>query len=286
MAPPARAATRAAHRTPAPRAFAERALESTPQAEPPGRHDEVFLAELAHDLRTPLNAMVGWLHLLASGTISDELRQRALAGLQRAVEQQRRVVATLDSPADFVRGPRPGSGAAAPASRVARIAPVETDAVRSRPSVDIDRAEGAHPVVDDGLPEAGALQGVHILAIDDDPDVLQMLQSLLEHSGAIVESTTSPDQALQRYASWASGEGERLVLSDLAMQERDGISLMQAVRALEREKNLRRVPAIALSAHFRPDTRRKAFEGGFDLFLAKPIDPSVLLNHLRAMLDR
>ncbi|MCD6675188.1 MAG: response regulator [Burkholderiaceae bacterium] len=230
--------------------------------------------------------MVGWLHLLASGTISDELRQRALAGLQRAVEQQRRVVATLDSPADFVRGPRPESGAAAPASRVARIAPVGTDAARSCPSVGTDRAEGAHPVVDDGLPEAGALQGVHILAIDDDPDVLQMLQSLLEHSGAIVESTTSPDQALQRYASWASGEGERLVLSDLAMQERDGISLMQSVRALERETNLRRVPAIALSAHFRPDTRRAAFEGGFDLFLAKPIDPSVLLNHLRAMLDR
>lgn len=229
--------------------------------------------------------MVGWLHLLASETISDELRQRALAGLQRAVEQQRRVVATLDSPADFVS--RPGGDTVAPTSRVARIAPVETEGVRSRSSVGAaDRTASAGPALDDALPEAGALQGVFILAIDDDPDVLQMLQSLLEHSGAIVESTTSPDQALQRYASWASGEGERLVLSDLAMQERDGISLMQAVRALERERNLRRVPAIALSAHFRPDTRREAFEGGFDLFLAKPIDPSVLLNHLRAMLDR
>jgi CheY-like chemotaxis protein len=288
MAAPARAATRAAHRTPAPRAFAAGALESTPQAAPPARHDEAFLAELAHDLRTPLNAMVGWLHLLASETISDELRQRALAGLQRAVEQQRRVVATLDSPADFIQGPRSGgSGAVAPASRVARIAPVETDGLRSRSSAGAaDRTNNADPALDDASPEVGALQGVFILAIDDDPDVLQMLQSLLEHSGAIVESTTSPDKALQRYASWASGEGERLVLSDLAMQERDGISLMQAVRALEREANLRRVPAIALSAHFRPDTRREAFEGGFDLFLAKPIDPSVLLNHLRAMLDR
>lgn len=230
--------------------------------------------------------MVGWLHLLASDTISDELRQRALAGLQRAVEQQRRVVATLDSPTDFADGHRPDRTGDAAANSVACLAPAKLDST-NRSSV-----RGSYPsdrtgvVLDEHQPESGALQGVFILAIDDDADVLQMLQSLLEHSGAIVESTTSPNDALRRYPSWAGGAGERLVLSDLAMQERDGISLMQAVRDLERKTNLRRVPAIALSAHFRPDTRREAFAGGFDLFLAKPIDPSVLLNHLRSMLDR
>lgn len=249
-----------------------------------------FLAGLAHDLRTPLNAMVGWLHLLASGTVSEELRERALAGLQRAVEQQRRVVATLDAPNDFADGYRPEphanevSNDGAPVGRreeapLRRARRPTNEVAPSRAPKEADAAAAATPV-------AGTLQGVFILAVDDDPDVLQMLQSLLEHSGAIVESTTSPDEALRRYASWASGGGERLVLSDLAMHERDGISLMQAVRALERDMNLRRLPAIALSAHFRPDTRREAFEGGFDLFLAKPIDPSVLLNHLRSMLDR
>lgn len=238
--------------------------------------------------------MVGWLHLLASGSVSEELRQRALAGLQRAVEQQRRVVATLDAPGEFADGYRPTRSREEPANDAARGAPgVDAEVARSRNGPRARAPIGA-PQPTDGtpdddantLPATGALQGVFVLAIDDDPDVLQMLQSLLEHSGAIVESTTSPDEALRRYPSWASGEGERLVLSDLAMQERDGISLMQAVRALEREMNLRRLPAIALSAHFRPDTRREAFEGGFDLFLAKPIDPSVLLNHLRSMLDR
>jgi len=284
MAAPARAATRAAHRPPTPRAVAARALESRAQ-DSQNDPDAALLARLAHDLRTPLNAMVGWLHLLASETISEELRQRALAGLQRAVEQQRRVVATLDSPSDWADGHRPGRGGDEPASRITRLAPAEVDGAHpssARP-IPSDRADVA---LDERRSEAGVLQGVFVLAVDDDPDVLQMLQSLLEHSGAIVESTTSPYDALRRYASWAGGEGERLVLSDLAMQERDGISLMQAVRALERKMDLRRVPAIALSAHFRPDTRREAFEGGFDLFLAKPIDPSVLLNHLKGMLDR
>lgn len=246
-----------------------------------------FLARLAHDLRTPLNAMVGWLHLLTSGTVSEELRERALAGLQRAVEQQRRVVATLDAPNDFADGYRPdGNDAAANEdTRVARQG--KPQARRSRRPENNASTVKERSVADDAAVRAtGTLEGVFVLAVDDDPDVLHMLQSLLEHSGAIVESTTSPEEALRRYASWASGEGERLVLSDLAMHERDGISLMQAVRALERDRNLRRLPAIALSAHFRPDTRREAFEGGFDLFLAKPIDPSVLLNHLRSMLDR
>lgn len=250
------------------------------------RDHSALLASLAHDLRTPLNAMVGWLHLLTSaGDVSDDLRQRALAGLQRAVDQQRRVVATLDAPSEFADGFRPERGGGTgngktPRARVRPTPPAKPVAMETR--------DPAHAEVDAraGLAQTALLEGVFVLAVDDDPDVLQMLQSLLEHSGAIVESTTSPDEALRRYASWASGEGERLVLSDLAMQERDGISLMQSVRALERELNLRRLPAIALSAHFRPDTRRQAFEGGFDLFLAKPIDPSVLLNHLRSMLDR
>lgn len=231
--------------------------------------------------------MVGWLHLLTCGTLTEELRLRALAGLQRAVEQQRRVVARLDSSAEFGEDTRPSRGSAGSGgnnvARKGHTARNEHPHAAEAAGVTIGEEQ---PAAGEPLPEAGALQGVYVLAIDDDPDVLQMLQSLLEHSGAIVESTTSPDEALRRYASWAGAEGERLVLSDLAMQERDGISLMQAVRALEREKNLRRVPAIALSAHFRPDTRREAFQGGFDLFLAKPIEPSVLLNHLRAMLDR
>lgn len=316
MATPARAAPRTAARS-SPvagvRAHCEMDAAPVDDASSAGPH-AAFLASLAHDLRTPLNAMVGWLHLLTSGHISEELRERALAGLQRAVEQQRRVVATLDAPSEFVDGYWTGRGArdAAqhrasathdaerqrtgearardPEARKRDAEPRTRDAeramrapTRSSGIAPVDAAAVAHAAQN---PAPGLLQGVFVLAVDDDPDVLQMLQSLLEHSGAIVESTTSPDEALRRYASWASGEGERLVLSDLAMHERDGISLMRALRALEREMNLRRLPAIALSAHFRPDTRRQAFEGGFDLFLAKPIDPSVLLNQLRSMLDR
>lgn len=233
--------------------------------------------------------MVGWLHLLTSaGGLSEEMRGRALAGLQRAVEQQRRVVSMLDSPADYSDGHHSddaGAPAEPPTRRTADPQPARVAPAGAAASAPVSAPVAVTTSGSSPSPST-LLEGVYVLAVDDDPDVLQMLQSLLEHSGAIVESTTSPNEALRRYPSWARGSGDRIVLSDLAMQERDGISLLQAMREIERARRLRRLPAIALSAHFRPDTRREAFDGGFDLFLAKPIDPFVLLNHLRNMLDR
>jgi len=75
-------------------------------------------------------------------------------------------------------------------------------------------------------------------------------------------------------------------VSDLAMPQRDGLSVVKEIRKLERLHSLPRLPAIALSAHAHPEARREAFASGFDLFLAKPVDPPVLLGHLRNMLNR
>lgn len=130
------------------------------------------------------------------------------------------------------------------------------------------------------------LAGVFILAVDDNREMLHALESLLGRCGAVVETVTSAEAALKRYASWAAGGGERLLVSDLAMPQRDGLSLVKEIRKLERLHSLPRLPAIALSAHARPEARREAFASGFDLFLAKPVDPPVLLGHLRNMLDR
>lgn len=61
--------------------------------------DEDGRARLAHDLRTPLNAMAGWLHLIGTPReVAPGMRERALVGLRTAVEQQLRLIATLDEP--------------------------------------------------------------------------------------------------------------------------------------------------------------------------------------------
>ncbi|WP_187272320.1 response regulator [Zeimonas arvi] len=220
---------------------------------------------IAHDLRTPLNAMAGWLHLLSSPQPRPpEATARAIEGLRRAVEQQRKLIEErLDRPA-------PAAAGDAPAAR--------PDGAKARPG-------GAKGGDADGAPETG-LRGCFVLAVDDHAELLDMLSEVLAADGASVVTTESVDQALAIYPRWAAGGGERLLVSDLAMPGRDGFSLIREIRALERAQGLPRLPAVALSAHGMADVRRRAILNGFDLFVDKPIDPPAMLERLRRLLDR
>jgi signal transduction histidine kinase len=63
-----------------------------------------FMALLSHDLRSPLSAMVGWLHVLRGGQATPEMTERALAGLASSVERQRRLVDHMVDAARIVTG--------------------------------------------------------------------------------------------------------------------------------------------------------------------------------------
>lgn len=217
-----------------------------------------FRTALSHDLRTPLNAMAGWIHLLSS-TLADppELAVRALAGLRRAVGRQRELIETR---IDRKTGPD-----TRPANRPA------------------GGLEAASPPDGSSCPN---LAGCHILAVDDDPDLLDMLSELLAAEGAVVVTADSADSALAHYLDWARKGGERIVISDLAMPGRDGMSLIREIRQIERCHHLPHLPAVALSAHGIPDIRRRALDNGFDLFLDKPIDPPALVKRLCQLVDR
>jgi CheY-like chemotaxis protein len=68
-----------------------------------GRRDEL-LALVSHDLRSALNAMVGWLYLARSPRADDESRKRALDGIASAIERQRRLVEQLQDAARLLGG--------------------------------------------------------------------------------------------------------------------------------------------------------------------------------------
>lgn len=69
---------------------------TSPEAEVPRLSRDDFASLVAHELRNPLNALVGWLHLLAAepGPASDAAR-RAIGGMRRALDQQVAQVETL-----------------------------------------------------------------------------------------------------------------------------------------------------------------------------------------------
>ena len=121
-------------------------------------------------------------------------------------------------------------------------------------------------------PNRPRLGGVHVLVVDDDHRVLEALQLLLERAGAVVETASS--------AAAGYGAIERavpdVVLSDLSMPDGDGCSLMRRIR--EGERGVRRVPAVAMTAHVADVNRQDALAAGFDRYVAKPLDIDHLIS--------
>jgi CheY-like chemotaxis protein len=84
------------------------------------------------------------------------------------------------------------------------------------------------------------LQGIRILAVDDDPDALALLREILEATGATVTTADSAQHALDLL----EGMTPDVLLADLGMPHMSGLDLIDQVRRSERQA-LREIPAAA-----------------------------------------
>jgi CheY-like chemotaxis protein len=123
-----------------------------------------------------------------------------------------------------------------------------------------------------------ALDGKHVLVVDDDVRNIFALSSLLERRGMHVISASNGQEAInliQKTPELA------LVLMDIMMPEMDGYETMRRIRA---EPKYRRLPMIALTAKAMKGDRDKCLEAGASDYIAKPVDPEQLLQLLRIWL--
>ena len=114
--------------------------------------------------------------------------------------------------------------------------------------------------------EVRRLDGLRILIVEDEPDAREVLQLLLEESGAIVMAAENAFQALRLLDT----EVFDVIVSDLGMPKMDGYQLIRRVR--DRDDSSRRTPAIALTAYSRENDRDKALLAGFQMHISKPYD--------------
>jgi CheY-like chemotaxis protein len=126
--------------------------------------------------------------------------------------------------------------------------------------------------------EARSLCGLRILVVDDHPDAKEMAALVLAHHGAQVTTAGSAAEALSVLPNAAPD----LLVVDLGMPEVDGFSLIREVRA--GDGHFSRAPAIALTAYARDEDRRAALAAGFQLHLAKPVEPRVLVRAVRQLI--
>lgn len=106
--------------------------------------------------------------------------------------------------------------------------------------------------------------------VDDDPDILALLRSVLEKAGHTVVSSNSSQQALNEIP----GVSPDCVITDLMMPVMDGFELC---RELRRRPELESMKIIVLSAKSYDFDRRRARELGADGYIVKPINPATLL---------
>jgi two-component system, OmpR family, response regulator RpaA len=118
-----------------------------------------------------------------------------------------------------------------------------------------------------------------IVAIDDDPSIVELVKVNLEIQGHTV--ITAPD-GIQGFAI-IQQERPNLVVMDLMMPEVDGYTVCQRVRKVPELDN---TPIILLTAMGELDDKVKGFDAGADDYLTKPFEIPELLVRVRALLRR
>jgi PAS domain S-box-containing protein len=124
------------------------------------------------------------------------------------------------------------------------------------------------------------INGLRILLVDDDASTLEMLTAVLNHGGAQVRNCTSAAQALELLQEWKAD----ILLSDIAMPDKNGYWLIAQVRGLEKEHG-GGIPAVALTAYARAEDRARVLMAGFDMFVPKPVYLPELLSTLASLVN-
>ncbi len=133
--------------------------------------------------------------------------------------------------------------------------------------------------------DAKLLGGVSILLVEDDVDSREVLGLFLEQCGAAVLSAASAREALDVLQNSAAAALPHVIISDLAMPDEDGYSLISRIRRLPPQFG-GKISAIALSAFATNENKQRAFEAGFDKYSTKPFDPDLLIEEILSLVKK
>lgn len=118
---------------------------------------------------------------------------------------------------------------------------------------------------------------IHILVVDDDPDIRQLIRIVLETNGYGVTEAHSGQAALQLLQAHPSMD---LMVLDIMMPEMDGIHACRAIRQFST------VPILFLTAKTQLGDMADAYRSGGDDFLPKPFSPTTFLMKVESLLRR
>ena len=125
------------------------------------------------------------------------------------------------------------------------------------------------------------IKGIRVLVVDDETDARTLVKRLLEGCHAVVTAAESANEAVELL----HGHKFDVLICDIGMPGEDGYSLIKRIRSLGVDRG-GDIPAIALTAYARVDDRVKAIAAGFQMHIAKPVEPVELVTLVAAAAGR
>jgi len=123
-----------------------------------------------------------------------------------------------------------------------------------------------------------SLVGMRVLAVDDEADARDLLMEVLTRHGARVSLASSAAEALDLLVR----DRPHVIVADVGMPGTDGYGFIAQVRTLSPSAGSR-TPALALTAFARAEDRAQALGAGYDMHVAKPVDPDALAAAVKAL---
>jgi len=118
------------------------------------------------------------------------------------------------------------------------------------------------------------IEGARIVIVDDDRAAREVMTAALTQAGAEVRVCDNVSDAYSAVAEWRPN----IVISDLAMPNEDGYSLIRRIR-----DDGNGIPAVAITAYARPEDQAKVRAAGFQRHMSKPFDPAELVRVVREL---
>ncbi|HKV12848.1 MAG TPA: ATP-binding protein [Thermoanaerobaculia bacterium] len=141
------------------------------------------------------------------------------------------------------------------------------------------RAALSRPPQKAAVSPASSRKGLHVLIVEDNPDGRESLRDLLEIWGCRVELAETGPEGVEK----ACALRPDIALVDIGLPGMDGNEVARRIRAvLDRDQ----IALVAMTGYGQPEDRRRAFQAGFDRYLVKPVDPTVLSQLLAEVREK
>ena len=219
------------------------------------------VAQLRHDLRTPVNQILGYSEMLQEDAEAAG-HGAYVSDLQKIQLAARNLLSIVNSKLN-----REALAGAIPAA-----APAQT--IAHRPAT-----TPATETADDAGPGRGAQLSGQVLIVDDDATNRDMLARRLQRQGLTVAAAGDGRQALAAVRQRPFD----LILLDVIMPELDGYSVLQQLKA---DAATRHIPVIMISALDELDSVIRCIEAGAEDYLPKPFNPTLLRARISACLEK